>query len=99
MVSISNIYIYIYIPLTNIDQIIYYILNVDGEVIFKITPSGDHPVDLYFVMDLSNSMKTYQDNLVEASLAIAEKIRVTTKKFRMGFGSFSDKPTAPFAGT
>ena len=67
-------------------------------MIFKITPSDDHPVDLYFVMDLSNSMVHYQDNLVEASLAIADKIRVTTKNFRMGFGSFSDKPTAPFSG-
>ena len=67
-------------------------------MIFKITPSDDHPVDLYFVMDLSNSMVHYQENLVEASLAIAEKIRVTTKNFRMGFGSFSDKPTAPFSG-
>ena len=67
-------------------------------MIFKITPSDDHPVDLYFVMDLSNSMKTYQENLVEASLAIAEKIKQTTTKFRMGFGSFSDKPTAPFSG-
>ena len=73
--------------------------NIAGEVIFKITPSDDHPVDLYFVMDLSNSMVHYQENLVGASLAIAEKIRNTTTKFRMGFGSFSDKPTAPFAGT
>ena len=67
-------------------------------MIFKITPLDDHPVDLYFVMDLSNSMKTYQENLVGASLAIAEKIKLTTTKFRMGFGSFSDKPTAPFSG-
>ena len=67
-------------------------------MIFKITPSDDHPVDLYFVMDLSNSMVHYQENLVEASLAIADKIRETTTKVRMGFGSFSDKPTAPFSG-
>ena len=67
-------------------------------MIFKITPSDDHPVDLYFVMDLSNSMVHYQDNLVEASIAIADKIKKTTTKFRMGFGSFSDKPTAPFSG-
>ena len=67
-------------------------------MIFKITPSDDHPVDLYFVMDLSNSMVHYQDNLVEASLAIAKKIHETTTKVRMGFGSFSDKPTAPFSG-
>ena len=56
-------------------------------MIFKITPSDDHPVDLYFVMDLSNSMKTYQENLVGASLAIAEKIRNTTTKFRASNGA------------
>ena len=71
---------------------------IAAEVLFKIKPAQDHPVDLYFVMDLSNSMKPYKENLVASAEAIADTIKEYTKSFRMGFGSFSDKPTAPFSG-
>jgi integrin beta 1 len=71
---------------------------IAAEVLFKIQPAKDHPVDLYFVMDLSNSMKPYKENLVASATAIAETIQRYTESFRMGFGSFSDKPTAPFSG-
>ena len=70
----------------------------EAEVLFRIKPETEHPVDLYFVMDLSNSMKPYKNSLVETASSIAAKIEETTPKFRMGFGSFSDKPTAPFSG-
>ena len=69
-----------------------------GEVLLKVNVTQDHPVDLYFVMDLSQSMSTYKDDLVLAATGIAEQIKETTTLFRLGFGSFSDKPTAPFAG-
>ena len=67
-------------------------------MLFKIQPAKNHPVDLYFVMDLSNSMKPYKENLVGSATAIADTIKEFTDSFRMGFGSFSDKPTAPFSG-
>ena len=57
-----------------------------------------HPVDIYFVMDLSNSMKPYKKSLEGTATSIKEAIEATTPQFRMGFGSFSDKPTAPFSG-
>ena len=71
---------------------------IAAEVLFKIQPAKNHPVDLYFVMDLSNSMTPYKDNLVGSATAIADAIKTFTDSFRMGFGSFSDKPTAPFSG-
>ena len=74
----------------------YYFL--EAEVLFRITPKTEHPVDLYFIMDLSNSMQKYKESLERTAKSVKESIEKETTKFRMGFGSFSDKPTAPFAG-
>ena len=71
---------------------------LEAEVLFRITPKTEHPVDLYFIMDLSKSMDTYKKSLVNTATSVKETIEKQTTKFRMGFGSFSDKPTAPFAG-
>jgi hypothetical protein len=38
-----------------------------------------------------------QTNLVNTASAIANKIKELTPDYKLGFGSFSDKPTAPFA--
>ena len=70
----------------------------EAEVLFRITPKTEHPVDLYFIMDLSNSMKHYKKSLENTATSVKETIEKETTKFRMGFGSFSDKPTAPFSG-
>lgn len=70
----------------------------EAEVLFRITPKTEHPVDLYFIMDLSKSMDTYKKSLESTAKSVKETIEKQTTKFRMGFGSFSDKPTAPFAG-
>ncbi len=58
---------------------------------------ADVPVDIYFVMDLSNSMAEHQTNLVNAAQSIADKVTLLTGDYQLGFGSFSDKPTPPFA--
>lgn len=55
------------------------------------------PVDIYFVMDLSNSMSIHKDNLVKAAEKIADRVQLLTSDYTLGFGSFSDKPTAPFS--
>ena len=65
---------------------------------FKVRITEDQPVDLYFVMDLSHSMEVYRQNLAAAATSIATAIANTTSRYRLGFGSFSDKPTAPFSG-
>ena len=49
-------------------------------------------------MDLSNSMGPYKASLERTAESVADVIAKTTPQFRMGFGSFSDKPTAPFSG-
>ena len=56
-----------------------------------------HPVDIYFLMDSSKSMSKSQNNLIEASEQIAREIGTLTKNFKIGFGTYNDKPTFPFS--
>lgn len=44
-------------------------------------------------------MKDDKETLVSLGDAIGEKLRTLTSNFRLGFGTFVDKTTAPFAAT
>ena len=57
---------------------------------------ADIPVDLYFVLDSSESMTYYTKLLAGASKEIAVKIGELTQDYRLGFGSFIEKPRIPF---
>ena len=54
-------------------------------------------MDIYFLLDMSNSMSKTLRDLVSASKEVAENIEKLTPDFTIGFGSYSDKPTFPFA--
>lgn len=56
----------------------------------------DYPVDLYFLMDLSNSMHDDKQNLEVLGDLLAETMRNLTTSFKLGFGSFVDKNAVPF---
>uniref|UniRef100_A0A183BHL6 Integrin beta n=1 Tax=Globodera pallida TaxID=36090 RepID=A0A183BHL6_GLOPA len=56
----------------------------------------DYPVDLYYLMDLSYSMKDDKEKLSQLGDLLAERMRSITKNFRLGFGSFIDKKVMPF---
>ncbi|KFM66785.1 Integrin beta-PS, partial [Stegodyphus mimosarum] len=56
----------------------------------------DYPVDLYYLMDLSNSMADDKDKLAELGNKLAAEMGTITNNFRLGFGSFVDKTTAPY---
>ena len=58
---------------------------------------ADVPVDIYFLMDLSDSMNTSKQNLFHSASAISERVQELTGDAQFGFGSFSDKPTPPFS--
>lgn len=64
---------------------------------FKFAQAADYPVDLYYVMDLSGSMRPYRDHLSILGVKLAETMKKLTKNFRLGFGSFVDKAIYPFA--
>ncbi|XP_041366244.1 integrin beta-PS-like [Gigantopelta aegis] len=59
----------------------------------------NYPVDLYYLMDLSNSMEDDKDKLAELGNLIAASMSAITKNFRLGFGSFVDKVVMPYVST
>lgn len=56
-------------------------------------------MDLYYLMDLSLSMKDDLDNIRNLGTKLAEEMRQLTSNFRLGFGSFVDKNISPFSYT
>ncbi|KAG8194652.1 hypothetical protein JTE90_003124 [Oedothorax gibbosus] len=56
----------------------------------------DYPVDLYYLMDLTFTMKKHKETLAELADTIAESMNNVTKNFRLGFGSFIDKVVMPY---
>lgn len=57
---------------------------------------ADYPVDLYYLMDLSYSMKDDLARLRTLGNELAEAMGRTTSNLRMGFGAFVDKTTSPY---
>lgn len=56
----------------------------------------DYPVDLYYLMDLSNSMKDDKQKLSDLGQLLVESMSNITGNFRLGFGSFVDKVVMPY---
>ncbi|XP_039550997.1 integrin beta-1-like isoform X2 [Pimephales promelas] len=56
----------------------------------------DHPIDLYFLMDLSDSMRINLENVKNLGADLAREMRYITKDLRIGFGSFLEKLAMPF---
>lgn len=59
----------------------------------------DYPVDLYYLMDLSNSMDDDKKKLSKLGNLLAESMQNITSNFRLGFGSFVDKVVMPYVNT
>lgn len=59
----------------------------------------DYPVDLYYLMDLSFSMKDDLERLRMLGNELAATMGHTTSKLRMGFGAFVDKTVSPYMYT
>lgn len=59
----------------------------------------DYPVDLYYLMDLSLSMKDDLDTIRNLGTKLANEMGKLTSNFRLGFGSFVDKNMSPFSYT
>uniref|UniRef100_A0A4W3HPM8 Integrin beta n=1 Tax=Callorhinchus milii TaxID=7868 RepID=A0A4W3HPM8_CALMI len=76
-------------------------LRPDAETTFrmKVRQVEDYPVDLYYLMDLSLSMKDDLDNIRVLGTTLSREMAKLTSNFRLGFGTFVDKPTSPFSYT
>lgn len=57
---------------------------------------ADYPVDLYYLMDMTNTMKDDLQKLYALGNDLAKALRGVTSNLRMGFGAFVDKPLSPY---
>ncbi|XP_053555719.1 integrin beta-3 [Bombina bombina] len=73
-------------------------LRPDDTKVFtvQVRQVEDYPVDIYYLMDLSNSMKDDLKKLQTLGTDLAEKMRRVTSNLRIGFGAFVDKPMSPY---
>jgi len=65
----------------------------------RFRQAEDYPVDLYYLMDLSNSMADDKDSLSALGATLAFEMQKITQNFRLGFGSFVDKVVMPYVST
>ncbi|XP_076853299.1 integrin beta-3a [Brachyhypopomus gauderio] len=79
-------------------QKIHLTLRPDDSKRFVVTirQVADYPVDLYYLMDLSYSMKDDLLKLHSLGNDLAAAMGRTTSNLRMGFGAFVDKTTSPY---
>ena len=62
----------------------------------SVAHAREFPVDLYYLMDLSNSMSDDKDTIVRMGQELVYAIQNITRDFQIGFGSFVDKEVMPF---
>ncbi|XP_017287388.1 integrin beta-1a isoform X1 [Kryptolebias marmoratus] len=67
--------------------------------LLKFRRAEDYPIDLYYLMDLSYSMKDDLENVKNLGTSLKEKMDGITSDFRIGFGSFVEKTVMPYIST
>ncbi|XP_075443846.1 integrin beta-1 isoform X3 [Ascaphus truei] len=65
----------------------------------KFKRAEDYPIDLYYLMDLSYSMKDDLENVKSLGTALMREMKKITSDFRIGFGSFVEKMVMPYIST
>ncbi|KAM7334592.1 hypothetical protein ACRRTK_007912 [Alexandromys fortis] len=63
--------------------------------VFKVFEPLESPMDLYILMDFSNSMSDDLDNLKQMGQNLAKILRQLTSDYTIGFGKFVDKVSVP----
>ncbi|XP_053982497.1 integrin beta-nu [Hylaeus volcanicus] len=59
-------------------------------------PAKNYPLDLYYLMDLTWSMRDDKETLVSLGWNMTTTINKFTSNFLIGFGSYADKPLMPY---
>ncbi|XP_030607353.1 integrin beta-1-like [Archocentrus centrarchus] len=65
----------------------------------KFKRAEDYPIDLYYLMDLSYSMKDDLENVKNLGTDLMKEMQEITSDFRIGFGSFVEKTVMPYIST
>ncbi|XP_001606384.1 integrin beta-PS [Nasonia vitripennis] len=71
-------------------------INEVQKIKIEFAQAEDYPVDLYYLMDLSNSMKDDKQKLSDLGQLLVESMSKITSNFHLGFGSFVDKVVMPY---
>lgn len=59
-------------------------------------PAKNNPLDLYYLMDLTYTMRDDKETLIKIGKELSKALKTFTANYRIGFGSFADKPAMPF---
>lgn len=70
--------------------------NRQQKITMNYKPARNYPLDLYYLMDLTWTMKDDKETLVGMGGSLSKSLSNLTENFRLGFGSFADKPIMPF---
>ncbi|XP_072028719.1 integrin beta-1-like isoform X2 [Amphiura filiformis] len=62
----------------------------------QVRLAKDYPLDLYYLMDLSNSLRLDLKNVANLGVYLERELKKLTADLQLGFGSFVDKTTSPF---
>ncbi|XP_034027892.1 integrin beta-1-like isoform X1 [Thalassophryne amazonica] len=65
----------------------------------KFKRAEDYPIDLYYLMDLSYSMRDDLENVKNLGTSLMLEMSKITSDFRIGFGSFVEKTVMPYIST
>ena len=67
-------------------------------VTFSVKPAENFPLDVYMIMDLSNSLRDVLTTVQTVASQIADSLSNVSSNFRVGFGSYVDKVVPPYTG-
>ncbi|KAJ7380204.1 Integrin beta-1 [Desmophyllum pertusum] len=71
--------------------------GVQTTITINVLTPKDFPVDLYYLTDVSRSIK--KESIKSLGHLLADEISNLTSRFRLGLGAFVDKPLAPYMDT
>lgn len=72
------------------------VLGSEASFVIEVHQLERYPVDLYYLVDVSASMQEHLDRLKTEGLALSLQMKEHSSDFRVGFGSFVDKPVSPY---
>ncbi|MBN3298006.1 integrin beta-8 [Amia ocellicauda] len=68
----------------------------EASFILRVEQLQRYPVDMYYLVDVSASMQETLDKLKTVGIALSQRMKEYSSDFRVGFGSFVDKPVSPY---
>lgn len=78
-------------------KLLIYLLVLDEKhkMSFEFAQNEDFPVDLYYLIDISNTSKDYMEKLSHLGDLLTGTLKNITSNFRFGFGTFVDESSRP----